>query len=401
MLIELRIKPGKLKLVRMINKISKKCHLSSRKIHRIPHITIYGPFKGRGSNIRSINQILAQIGSKYGPLEFQVKGFEWMQGEHGKVIYFNIIPSPDLIKIQKELAFELSTITPSNKEWDKFGKYTFHSTLAYRLTDSEFKRVWSYVNSVPNFKTKVLSYFGIISPDRKFKINDFHFPMTAFRITFLNDYSKIISEYDFVTHHILNRYEALNPKEWSKTLWKYRINRGIELSNNISSKSSSGPYIISDTHFGHENIIEYCIRPFSSIHEMNRVLISNWNRIVKPNDIVYFLGDLSFGRSKKPPSYWLNQLNGDIRFIRGNHDDLVLLGKKHEYIDFEGEKILLVHDPKEKPKNWSGWIIHGHNHNNDLSRYPLVNNTNKTINVSSELINYSPISLKYLLSFRK
>lgn len=37
-------------------------------------------------------------------------------------------------------------------------------------------------------------------------------------------------------------------------------------------------YFIADTHFGHENVIKFCDRPFACADEMNEALISNFQR---------------------------------------------------------------------------------------------------------------------------
>jgi calcineurin-like phosphoesterase family protein len=61
-------------------------------------------------------------------------------------------------------------------------------------------------------------------------------------------------------------------------------------------------YIISDTHFGHENILKFTgsdgepLREFLDIHHMNEHMVECWNKTIKDNDIVYHLGDVYFGK---------------------------------------------------------------------------------------------------------
>ena len=81
----------------------------------------------------------------------------------------------------------------------------------------------------------------------------------------------------------------------------------------------SNTFFTSDLHFFHKNIIDYCDRPFNSIEEMNQGIIDNWNSVVQPEDIVYILGDISFGKSDETIKL-LEQLNGELHLILGNHD---------------------------------------------------------------------------------
>ena len=53
-------------------------------------------------------------------------------------------------------------------------------------------------------------------------------------------------------------------------------------------------YFTADTHFGHENVIRFCSRPYATAAEMDEALIENWNSRVKGNDTVFILGDLLF-----------------------------------------------------------------------------------------------------------
>ena len=51
-------------------------------------------------------------------------------------------------------------------------------------------------------------------------------------------------------------------------------------------------FFTADTHFGHENVIQFDKRPFSSASEMDEEMIKRWNNKVGKGDLVYVLGDM-------------------------------------------------------------------------------------------------------------
>jgi calcineurin-like phosphoesterase family protein len=77
-------------------------------------------------------------------------------------------------------------------------------------------------------------------------------------------------------------------------------------------------WFTSDWHFGHTNIINFSNRPFTDTHHMNCILCDNHNKVVKPNDIVYHLGDIAMNPVQGAKNF--NRLNGKFYLIRGNHD---------------------------------------------------------------------------------
>lgn len=81
-------------------------------------------------------------------------------------------------------------------------------------------------------------------------------------------------------------------------------------------------FFTSDTHFFHDNVIEFCKRPFTDVYHMNWMLVQNWNARVGPEDTVYHLGDLSFKRQYKAEEIKeiLRVLNGKKYLVPGNHD---------------------------------------------------------------------------------
>lgn len=85
-------------------------------------------------------------------------------------------------------------------------------------------------------------------------------------------------------------------------------------------------FFTSDTHFNHKNILTLGNgRPFKTIEEHNQTLIDNWNKIVKPGDVVFHLGDVAFTYDPKELEAIFHKLNGCKHIIQGNHDRIKIL----------------------------------------------------------------------------
>jgi calcineurin-like phosphoesterase family protein len=153
-------------------------------------------------------------------------------------------------------------------------------------------------------------------------------------------------------------------------------------------------WFISDTHFFHDNIIRFCARPFSNSTEMNEKMIENWNKMVRPQDKVYHLGDVAMGCTDKELAILLQRLNGHKRLIVGNHDTI-----KSPAIQNNFEKINLwagqhdwgftaMHVPNSiEQLPWGKYQVHGHIHNAEHSDPHYIN-------VCVEQIGYTPIHLE-------
>lgn len=161
----------------------------------------------------------------------------------------------------------------------------------------------------------------------------------------------------------------------------------------VFKKNTRNIYVIADTHFNHERIIEYCNRPYKSVNEMNNDIIKRWNSVVKPTDIVLHLGDFGFG-TQIELSKIFNRLNGIKYLIMGNHDYKV--GKKYYeeigftkvYKEYTVDNLVFSHHPKDV--NYGQINIYGHIHNAKPDK--KYNDKNHAC-VSVEKINYTPIKL--------
>lgn len=130
---------------------------------------------------------------------------------------------------------------------------------------------------------------------------------------------------------------------------------------------------ISDLHIGHQNVIKFTNSSYNSwekysyedsegashqvqtlpvlkmngghsplleipedMSQWNERIKTSWNSIVGVKDRTWILGDVAMGNRSDPEFIWnfLNDLNGEIHIIPGNHDDEFL---KHIFENYGGE----------------------------------------------------------------
>lgn len=151
---------------------------------------------------------------------------------------------------------------------------------------------------------------------------------------------------------------------------------------------SKKTFVISDTHFGHNNIIKYANRPWETTAEMDEAMVELWNETVRPEDKVYHLGDVTLGKKNLEI---INKLNGHITLIAGNHD--IYDSKTYlKYFDNvracrEINGYILTHIPvhTNQKERYKG-NIHGHMHEKVLDD-PWY------FSACVEQINYRPINI--------
>lgn len=394
---------AKAEMKNLIWEVNKKYHIQPR--HRpVPHISLVGPFST--TDERKLIYDFQAICEKQDVMQFNVNGYDTF--EDRRVVFIDIKPELRLIGFRNELSKTLGSYCKL-QSYDTEKNFNFHATIAMKLYPQKFQQVKEYINEKPK-------------PD---------FKHILLRVTLIKN-QRILCEYDFMLKQMLTRKEALSGTILSKTfneLQRYLEKKNIhtsdeflpedtteeesyhndtsefikEINLNHVLENSSGKtniFLVSDTHFDHTNIIKYCNRPFQLTSEMNAIMKNNWNTTVGKDDIVFFLGDLVFGRHNQGVSYWFKQLNGTIFFIRGNHEEIPRSISSYDklIVRYKDKKYLLVHDPKDVPIDWDGWTICGHHHNNRMKEFPFINGQTKKVNVSVELLNYTPVNIDTLFN---
>ena len=147
---------------------------------------------------------------------------------------------------------------------------------------------------------------------------------------------------------------------------------------------------------------------------MRHALVKNINDVVKPDDLLYLLGDFSFW-PKDNNVRIIKDIKCPVVLIRGNHDHNnrikgVGFADVHDELDIEigNQLFTLSHYPfrgdhtaterylDRRPKDVGQWLLHGHTHSKER-----INRAEKMIHVGVDAWQYSPISEEDVLKMIK
>lgn len=176
----------------------------------------------------------------------------------------------------------------------------------------------------------------------------------------------------------------------------------------IHKQFANNLFFTADTHFGHKNIIQFCNRPYKTIEEMDEDLIRRWNLKVPKHGTVFHIGDFAFANKGRVAEI-LNELNGEIILIKGNHDNREIEPLFNDCYDLLELKVLdkvqpitLCHYPMLawNKSHYGAWMLHGHCHG--TMNYPYeakIMDVGIDCNPNNEPFNFQEI--KDFLEMRK
>ena len=180
-----------------------------------------------------------------------------------------------------------------------------------------------------------------------------------------------------------------------------------------------------DLHFGHENVLAFDNRPFSTVDEMDAELIRRWNNKVGKGDLVYVLGDLIWKSRNNDAPALIKSLNGQIILIKGNHDRFLHNSKAKSALDGIKDyddicvtledgtqrRVILSHYfiPMYIGHRYNAIHLHAHSHFSDEADFEIdfaeqlnrMGCKNEIYNVGCMYWNYEPVTLDEIITHGK
>lgn len=194
----------------------------------------------------------------------------------------------------------------------------------------------------------------------------------------------------------------------------------------ITLNNGQGLWFTSDTHYNHSNICSATTkwndpstsREFKSLEHMNNTLVSNINEKVGQDDILFHLGDHSFGGFDKIQEFRDKIVCKNIHLVLGNHDDHISNNKENiqslfssvqHYLKLDikipngrlmvNHSFVCMHFPIASWDNMNHGVIHLHGHVH-LPKHLRIGK-GKSLDVGVDGNDLNPYSLDEVLNLMK
>ena len=186
----------------------------------------------------------------------------------------------------------------------------------------------------------------------------------------------------------------------------------------LAPMESERRWFTADTHWCQKRTLELSRRPFKDITEMDLTMISNWNKTVAPDGIVYHAGDFIDPEKINELPTLLSNLNyKELHWVLGNYDrkmkpqidkivESINDGRKiylYDKVDAESicrvtldnKKFVVIHEPVTVPaaNEKDTTYLYGHIHGRAFAK-------RNGFDLASDYHRYTPISEEEVLWFK-
>ena len=249
--------------------------------------------------------------------------------------------------ILEELGFTGTVITPTNEQYKEYEKGKHLTKIEMRKKQVDWERRMMYSCSALVFWVP----------------RDEEHPARTTNIEFVEWYKKPGVFFGWPDNAIHNEYFECKLDEQKK----YKTNDLKVLLASVVDYLDRDEvrYFTSDTHFGQKRTLELSRRPFVDVLDMDLNMMSNWNKNITNNDIVYHAGDfMDIDQINLLPELMSNLNFKELHWTLGNYDrnvidrikelvtDKILNGRKvflYENgecrIEIDGQKYVIKHEP--------------------------------------------------------
>lgn len=209
----------------------------------------------------------------------------------------------EAIRLLREMGFHGNIISPTNDRYQEMrAKYSENGDIMLKK-QTEWERTMMHMASA--------IVFWVPRSEK--------WPAMTTNVEFGEWYKRTGVFFGYPQGALRNEYLELKALEQGKTIY-HDLKDTLKAAMDWVYRPQKR-YFTSDTHFGQQRTLDLSRRPFHDTHEMDLMMISNWNKTVPENGIVYHAGDfIDPDRIDELPELLSNLNFSELHWVLGNYD---------------------------------------------------------------------------------